>query len=203
MTNTQKRLEIILGKCREPIPPRFYRTFEDQLFDVCSFCHTSLLTVDAYYTISKFYSEGQPIEEIAICRNCRSGLKEGYSAESLNALKSVYSDAYLLRRLEILYQTDAEEDRVARMIAQCSICSAPRDESATYFEYALCKRNELVLYTHPSMVCEKCTLQVYNSLSEQTKEHKRRYMQEYFGFPPPSSNLYKSDTEKIHLWLLG
>ena len=130
-------------------------------------------------------------------------MKNGYSAESLNTLKSIYSETYLQQRLEILYQTDGSEDRVANMLARCSICSAPRDEFATYFEYALCMQNELVFYTHPSMVCEKCTLHIYNSLSPQTKEHKRRFMQEQFGFPPPGSSLQESDAETLHLWLPG
>ena len=203
MTDFLKRLEIILGDCREPIPPRFYRTFEDKPFDVCAYCRTSLFVVDTTYTIAKVYSNGQLQEEIAICRNCQSQMKEGYSAESLNTLKSIYSQAYLRQRLEILYHTNVGEDRVTKMLAQCSICSKPRDEFATFFEYAMCQGNELVFYTHPNMVCENCTLQIYESLSEQTKEHKRRFMQEHFGFPPPGSSHQESDVEKLYLWLLG
>jgi hypothetical protein len=203
MTNFQKRLEIMLGNCREPIPLRFYRTFEDELFDVCGYCGSPLLDADLYYTIAKVFFEGQLREEIAVCRNCQSGMKEGYSIESLSALKSIYSETYLQRRLEILYRTGADEDRVANMLAQCSICSAPRDESTTYIEYALCMRTDLVFYTHPSMVCEKCALHIYNSLSEQTKEHKRRFMQEHFGFPPPDSSVQEEDAKKLPIWLLG
>lgn len=203
MTDYQKRLEIIFGDCRETIPPRFYRTFEDKPFDMCDYCRASLLTVDLYYIIAKIYSKGKLREEIAICRGCQSQMKEGYATESLNTLKSIYSETYLRRRLEILFQTDAGEDRVAKMLAQCSICSAPRDEFVTYLEYVLCQKNEMVFYTHPSMVCEKCTLNIYNSLSEQTKEHKRRFMQDLFGFSPSGSSFQDSDAERLPIWLLG
>jgi hypothetical protein len=201
MTDLQKRLEIVLGACREPIPARFYRTFEDKQFDMCVYCHAPLLAIDTQYTIAKFYSRGELKEEIAVCRNCQSQMKEGYSAESLNTLKSIYSEAYVRQRLDILFQAEAGEDRVARMLAECSICSTPKDEVAASFEYALCQGNELVLYTHPSMVCDKCTLRIYDSLSEQTRDHKRRFMEEHFGFPPSGSKVRESDVESLHLLL--
>jgi hypothetical protein len=203
VSSTVSRLEIILGGCREPIPARFHRTFEGSLFDSCGYCHALLLTGDTYYTICKLYSGGQLQAEIAVCRACQSQLKQGYSQESLHALKTIYSEDYSHRRLGILFEIREGEDRVKKMLAHCSICSTPREEIETYFEYALCEQNQLVFYTHPSLVCEACTLRIYNSLSEQTRDHKRRFMQEHFGFPPPGSDTLKADVHLSKLWLLA
>jgi hypothetical protein len=200
MTDFQNRLEILLGGCREPIPPRFYRTFEGRPFDACTYCHAPLLAAGKTYTISKLYNGDQLQVEIAICRSCQAQLKEGYSRESLDALRAIYSEIYLQRRLDILYHTAASEDRAARMLAQCALCSAPRDGLGAFFEYALCQGDELVYYTHPSMMCEQCALHVHSSLSEQTKEHKRRFVQEQFGFPPPDSGV---EAERVRLWMVG
>jgi hypothetical protein len=185
--NFLKSLEIILGLCREPIPSRFYRTFEDELFDTCSFCHAPLLAENRTYTIAKFYSDDELQEEIVICRACSSELKQGYSGKSQQVLKQLYNAEYEKRRLGVLLRAGECENKVALMTSSCALCSGSKSEHPEYFEYALCKGDEIIFYTHPSMICLKCAIQVHENLSPATKDHKHRFFEEHFGFPPSDS----------------
>ena len=187
----EKRLEIILGLCREHIPIRFYRTFEDRLFDTCSYCHKPLLMDDTIYLIAKYYSGGELREEIVFCRTCSSQLRQGYSSESQQMLKQLYNAEYVRKRLKMLVEASENDDKVELMTSFCALCSINRTEAIEYFEYALCKGDEIMFYTHPSMICSKCTIQVYDRLSTQTKDHRHRFFEEQFGFPPSDSWLKK------------
>jgi hypothetical protein len=160
----ERQLEIVLGLCRETIPPVFYRTFEDKPFDVCIFCHRPLLIDGSRYLIMKYYAGGELIQEMAVCHQCSSELRFGYSDESKQALKAIYDNAYVQRRLSILLQAKENDDRVALMTNQCSICQISKENLEEYFRYAYCENNEIVFYTHPSMACHKCTLLIYLSL---------------------------------------
>lgn len=182
----EKRLEILFGLCREAIPRRFYRAFEDKLFDACSYCRRPLLIEGLRYLIMKYYAGSDLLQEIAICHQCSLDLKRGYSNESRQALQAIYDNKYVQRRLSILFDAEENDDRVALMTSHCSICLIGKEAIQEHFEYTYCENNNIVFYTHPSIVCDKCTLQIYNSLSEQTRDYKRRFFENHFGFPPHS-----------------
>jgi hypothetical protein len=184
----EKRLRIVLGTCREPVPARFHRSFAEEPFNSCEYCRQPLRVPGTLYTISKYYAEEALRQEIAVCRRCSSALKAGYSEKSLLVLKNTYNREYVNRRVQILLQAGDGDDRTSLMTACCSLCHRPREQLAEYLEYALCEGDELIYYTHPSVVCAQCTMRLYNSLSIQTREHKRRFFQEQYGYPPPGTS---------------
>ena len=184
MVDPIPRLEILLGLLREKIPTRFERTFEGRPFDTCSYCGQSLRTPESYYLVTKYYSQGELQAEVAICQSCRRGMKLGYSEASKHALEQIYGADYQAQRFEIL-ETAEREERLERMLATCALCGQSRSELETWFEYALCEDEELIFITHPSVICEACTIRINDQLSEETRRHKRRFFEQHFGFPPP------------------
>jgi hypothetical protein len=202
MNDIERRIEIVMGMCREKIPVRFYRTFEDRPFDTCGYCHKSIRVENTWYLIMKYYAEHELKAEIAICNDCSSELKQGYSEESKLALRKIYSNEYVNRRLQILFQAEEGDDKTTLMTSKCAICNEDREFVSEYFEYAHCVGEAIVFYTGPSMICDRCTMKIYDSLSSQTKDHKSRFFQKHFGFPPPGTNLEDPVDREFGFWHL-
>lgn len=193
----------MFGLVKESVPARFQRTFEGRPFDTCDYCRTSLRAQGVRYLVMKYHDDSELRSELAVCRACSTTLKQGYSAESKESLKQVYDQVYVEKRLNILVHADPEADLATLMTSQCSLCGVPRGQVSEWFEYALCEGEQLIYYTHPSMVCAACSFKVYNSLSAESKEQKRRFFEQHFGYYPPGGQSIDAQNRTRSLWLMG
>gem|GEM_PF-2402583 len=195
-------MNIVLGLSREKIPLKFQREFEGKPFENCEYCRTPLQVEGKRYLVFKYYVGGELRQELAVCHACRTELKNGYSEESKATLKKIYNDAYVAGRLEILFQLNENDNRYLAMTEKCALCQTLKIELSEFFEYAWCEGDELVYYTQPSLICSKCAQSVYNQLSAETKDHKRKFYEKHYGYPPP--NVSSNDLTDIanSLWNL-
>lgn len=175
-------LEGILGGWRDDIPVRFYRTFADEPFMTCDYCRRPLLEPGTRYVISKVYAGGELLQELAQCYGCRQELKSGDSQASTTAIAQLFAQATKSQRFAVA--ADPTLDRPAMLMRNCLLCGVSNEHVSTYVEYAYCEGREIVYYVHPSMVCEDCLVHLHDALSEETKDHRRRWQQKHYGFPP-------------------
>jgi hypothetical protein len=200
-----RKLEAILGFSREPVPPRYHRTFEEKPFDTCDFCARPLLAPDTRYTVTKFFSGGELSQELAICSGCGDELRKGYSAESQEASAQIFASVPVARRaLKASREGVDHADRVEvveEMTCRCLLCDAPREGAKSHVEYALCEGTEIVYSFYPITICDDCMIRIYDALSEKTKEAGRRFYDDHFGFPPPGAPSLQRRPERMPVWI--
>jgi hypothetical protein len=200
-----RTLETILGSSRQPVPPRYHRTFEEKPFDTCDFCAQPLLAPDTRYTVTKFFSGGELSQELAICSGCGDELRKGYSAESQEASAQIFAEVPVARRALRASQEGVDHaDRVElveEMTGRCLLCDTPREEANSHVEYALCEGTEIVYSFYPIAVCDDCLIRIYDALSEKTKEAGRRFYDDHFGFPPPGAPSLQRRPERMPVWI--
>jgi hypothetical protein len=144
---------------------RYHRFFAGELFHLC-----------------KYYQGGELKQETAQCRNCRNKLMGGYSQESLDSQKQLWSSIDRSARFEISANSDL--DRSSVLTSTCILCGLGKEEAPAYCEYAYCEGEEIVFFVHPMMICHKCLIRLFDALSEKTKDQRRRFYEEHYGFPP-------------------
>jgi hypothetical protein len=196
---TRESQEPVQAGWRRPLPERYHRTFEETPFDACDFCHKPLLVPGARYAIIKLYSEDELRQELAICTDCGGTLRDGYSAESQQAIEAVFGRVPFARRLR--QALDESLDPFEQMTRRCLLCHTPRGQARSHVEYADCEAGEMVYAIYPFAVCETCQVSVYDALSDQTKEIERRFFDEHFGFPPPGSPALERQPE-LPAWIV-
>ena len=194
-----RTLETILGFSRQPVPPRYHRTFEEKPFDTCDFCGQPLLTPDTRYTVTKFFSGGELSQELAICSGCGDELRKGYSAESQEASAQIFASVPVARRA--LRASQEGVNHLEEMTGCCLLCDTPRDEANAHVEYALCEGAEIVYSFYPITVCDDCMIRIYDALSEKTREAGRRFYDDHFGFPPPGGPSLQRRPERMPIWV--
>lgn len=177
-----QRIAFMVTGSRGEIPVKFHRTFEEKPFSMCDLCGRDLLEEKTTYQIAKFYQGDGLAQELAICWECRGRARGGYSEDSEEAMSAVFSKE--LKNERLIWVSGLESDRVERMTASCVLCEARKDEVDAYFEYALCVGVKFVYHVHPFMVCGRCAIDVFESLSTETKRMRERFYGRYFGLPP-------------------
>jgi hypothetical protein len=191
-------LESILTAWREPLPPRYHRTFEEKPFDACDFCGAPLLQPPARYTVIKVFADGELRQELAICDACADSLEEGYSDESRRATAQLLAGIPATHRLRIA--SGGGPDRAERLTRTCLLCGAPRDAAPAYAEYATCQGADILYHVYPIVICEPCILRINDALSEKTRENWRRFYDDHFGFPPSGVPAAEREYQFLCLW---
>jgi hypothetical protein len=175
-------IERMLGPFREPIPIKFYRTFEEKPFETCDFCGKYLLQPRTNYMINKYYAQSELKQEIAICKDCLDDLRSSYSKKSMENMKKIFSEQLI--KTQQMFVRDVHENRVARLTRRCLLCSKEKVNIQEYFEYAYCDGDEILYHVYPTKQCGACTVWLLRSLSEETLEIRRDYFHTHFGLPP-------------------
>lgn len=196
-----KHLEGILGGWRETIPPQFWQTFQDKPFSTCTLCFQQINLPYQRYIVQKYYLEGGLSQESAMCFECRQKLREQYSQESQKAARKIYDKGMMNKRVRRVAGLSSTEDRANLLTHDCLLCSTPKSEVKEYLEYAYCEGDEIVYYVHPFMICSKCAIEINDALSDETREVRRRFLEEHFGLPPvnPAERSYKERVEYLLL----
>jgi hypothetical protein len=170
------------GYLWDKVPRQFHRAFEDKPFDACDFCRKGLLADGVGYIVHKYYADNELRQETAVCLECLDELRRSYSQESLQILARIFDKSLFDARFGVV--ASKRENKAEFLTRQCLLCGAGKDQITTYFEYAYCDGEEIIYYTHPFMMCEPCALKVYEALSEETKDARRRFFRRHFGLPP-------------------
>lgn len=176
---------------------RFHRFFAGEQFQRCDYCDTNLLVPQTSYTINKYYEEGELKQETAQCRNCRKKVSGGYSQESLESQKQLWSSIDKTARCEISANPDV--DRSFILTSKCILCGLGREEAPAHCEYAYCEGQEIVYFLHPMMVCRQCLIRLFDALSEKTKDHRRRFYEDHYGLPPDLMSRDRIDIPLHHI----
>ncbi len=191
------RPEGVLGSWRETIPVRFHRTFEGKPFGKCDYCRRQLCRPGTSYIVHKLYEEGQLKQETVQCQVCRQELGGGYSQESSESLRQLWSDVPKSERLEI--SANPGIDRTSILTSRCILSGLALQEASVHCEYAYCEGPEIVFLIHPLMICGPCLVGLFDALSEETKDHRRRYFDRHFGLQPGLSSLEWVDIPVQHV----
>ncbi len=169
-------------RLRSQIPPMFHRTFEQRPFGACDFCYQPLLEPAAQYVIMKFHAGEELKQEIAICFACGKNLQSQYSRESRQALKKLIPESLLASRAE--RALEIPQDRALHFTAECMLCQTPKQDATENITYAYCEGPEILYFVPPFMVCSDCTIQIYDQLSDKTREVERGFWTDHLGLPP-------------------
>lgn len=186
-----RRLEGVLGSWRETIPETFHRSFAGKPFQRCDYCRRRLVVRGTSYIINKYYEEGDLKQETVQCRDCREGLGAGYSEESLESLRRLWSGVLSSERLEIAANPGV--DRTSILTGRCILCGLAKEEASVHCEYAYCEGQEIVFLVHPLTICGECLVHLFDALSEKTKDYRRRYSERHYGLPPDLFSLERVD----------
>jgi hypothetical protein len=85
------------------------------------------------------------------------------------------------------YASFDEDERLDAMTRTCLLCNGEKARASRYVEYAMCEADELITQLYPFVICEDCTLRLYDALSTRTKDDFRGFYDRHFGFPPGGS----------------
>lgn len=125
--------------------------------------------------------------EIAICSDCHEKLKNGYSEESRNAIWNFYLDHADLANREQRFATLPADDP-SPWIASCATCGTPRHDAEDYTIGAECRGRQLVYGINPMMICGSCLEQIFNRLSQASRDNYNRWFDRCFPPDPTASN---------------
>jgi hypothetical protein len=109
-------------------------------------------------------------------------LRRSYSQQSLRTLADTFPSSLFSGQIELAWTQG--HDRAELMTRHCLLCRTPKGQAEIYFEYAYCDGEDILYHANPFMMCGPCALRVYDSLSKETKEAKRRFFERHFGPPP-------------------
>jgi hypothetical protein len=152
-----------------PIPAHLYSVYEDGPFSVCSICTEPLAAEEGnrLYELKKVYRGRNVIFECAICHECGHRLLSEYSRESIENIKNFFEEKFT----------------PGLSIFECHFCGAPRDLDASAVSImAVCIGPNLV--QQPVCMCDPCTEEINERLSQKTQEINGEFLSTYFpGIP--------------------
>ncbi len=188
------------------IPPDFYSEYSGQPFDTCVDCGTDLLDGETPYLILKHVVARETVFEMAICLPCATILQQEYSEESKQAIQGWISEHLNSKPTEphkedhhpkVIKMTDGDVlwgEALAEPqldLEHCQLCRKPRSQAHRYVIEAVCVGNSLILTKEPSrmlslplLVCETCTEDVSDLISEKTRDQWNRFVEDHFDGPP-------------------
>ncbi len=151
-------------------------------FSHCVSCRLPLLEIDAPWLVNKDYFRDECVLEYAICQPCRDRTSGGISEESKAAVR---------RFLETEIDWDARlaefmisEDPADRF-SHCIACRTPRSLTEGFAISALFDSGgSLVTGPLPLLICRSCINRMTESLSEQSREQWRQFLDAHFSGPP-------------------
>lgn len=165
-----------------PIPRIFYSFFHEGMFPECSVCGKALLTDDSSYFIEKCFQKGEVIFEYAMCDDCRTGMGEELSLESMMNLAQYFMKHgdLLERRKSLINQFD---NSVKPWVEECLFTGKLRTDCESYQICATCEGRNLVVSFFPFMVSWDAIEEIQGLLSKQTKESFDKFTREVLNPP--------------------
>ena len=171
-----------------PIPRIFYSFFHEAPFPECTACGKALLEDGVEYFIEKAYQNGEVIFEYAMCDECKSGMEEELSLESMMNLANYFMEHgdLIERRTHFMERFD---NSVKEWLDECIFTSNKRSESETYQICAECEGRNLIVSFMPFMVSYEAIEEVQGLLSKQTKESFDKFTKEVLNPPVDLKNI--------------
>lgn len=179
------------------IPDQFRQRFDKALFDNCTICRRKF-SDNQGYVINKIYQNGECIYEVTYCTDCQQTLRNTFSAQSKKSIREFFPNdvAQYVKRMLIMLAGGNKSEFLTRY---CIKCKADKNDTPNYHEYAYCEGAQIMYGDYPYMICESCVLQLYNMMSNETRQAYHRFMDEHFGLPPDFYS--KKVEEKLILFL--
>ena len=171
-----------------PIPRIFYSFFHEAPFPECTACGRSLLEDGVEYFIEKAYQKGEVIFEYAMCNDCKMGMGEELSMESMMNLANYFLEHSELfdRRPHLMQRFD---NSVKEWLEKCIFTGRRRNECDTYQICAECEGRNLIVSFLPFMVSGEAIEEVQGLLSKQTKESFDKFTKEVLNPPVDLKNI--------------
>jgi uncharacterized protein with PIN domain len=149
-----------------PLDPVFHSFLLDGPFEECLACSCKL--EDTTYLIHKNWVGTEVVFEYAMCYKCGEKLHSEMSKESMIQVTEFLEDN---RKLEGTYDG-------------CNCCERPLSECKEYSLNAVCVGLKMDSMHYPAMICGDCNMQIQETLSQQTRDRRDRFVGEHFDCPP-------------------
>jgi len=170
-----------------PIPRIFHSFFHEGMFHECTACSKQLLDGASYF-IEKAYRKGEVVFEYAMCDECRMGMGEEISFESMMNIADYFmSHANLMERKDCLLQNF--DNTVKPWLEKCLFTEKPRIECESYQICAECEGRNLLVSFMPFMISEDATEEIQSLISKQTRESFDRFTKEVLNPPVDLKNI--------------
>ena len=171
-----------------PIPRIFHSFFYEAPFPKCSVCGSSLLDEGVEYVIEKAYQKGEVIFEYAMCSDCREGVSEDISFESMMNLAHYFMEHgdMIERRGRLMQNFD---NSIKEWIDECLFTGKKRSECENYQICAECEGRNLVVSFLPFMVSTEAIEEIQGLISKETKESFDRFTREVLNPPVDLKNI--------------
>ena len=152
-----------------PIPKIFHSFELDAPFAKCSACGAELIGTATPYFIEKAYKGSEVIFEYAMCDDCRGGMSQEMSEESMANLGLFFMENIDLdERFGTLL--GSFDNSIKPWLDKCVITGKPRSECDGFQICAQCENDQIVVALAPMMVSSEATEQIQELLSKKTRE---------------------------------
>lgn len=150
--------------------PRIFHSFEKEgIFTNCTVCDSFLLEEGVSYFIEKAFKGNEVIFEYAMCDNCREGIEEEISLESMMNLGNYFMEHVdMYERYETLIHKF--DNSVKPWVDKCLFTAKPRIECESYQICAACEGANLIVSFLPFMVSSDAAEEMQMLMSKKTRE---------------------------------
>ena len=141
----------------EPIPAILQSLEADGPFVKCNFCERQLAAADnelaTTFMVERVFRGSEPIIEYAMCWNCRHGMSDGMSEESMQRVSAYFNEHVDLeaRAMQLVdqYRHDSSE---THWFDHCVITKQPRSEFENYQVIGMCSGSGVLLGLSESLL---------------------------------------------------
>ena len=152
-----------------PVPKIFYSFEKEGIFTNCSVCDSFLLEEGVSYFIEKAFKGTEVIFEYAMCDNCREGMGEEISLESMMNLGNYFMENVdMHERYETLIAQF--DNSIKPWVEKCLFTEKQRGECESYQICALCEGSKLIVSFLPFMVSSGAAEEMQELMSKKTRE---------------------------------
>ncbi|MBK1791459.1 hypothetical protein [Persicirhabdus sediminis] len=160
----------------------------DEVFRQCIHCECQLTTA-GLFMVSKAYRGDECTFEYAICMDCREKIHNELSDDSRVAMFDFMHDRVNMPQREEKYKNAANYQL---QLDSCATCGLDRQLAESYSTAAVFHNGLMLTGAFPLMICSSCEEEVYQCLSDHTKDVWDKFINDHFPGPPaigePSPN---------------
>lgn len=162
------------------LPPWLLSDETDAPFTHCVQCRLPLLEIDAHWLVTKNYLQEECVLEYALCQPCRTE-SLAFSEKSKAAVRDFLETRIdLPARLAEFMMNPSLDSRMS----SCVACRESRSEIRGYCISALFDPSgDLVEGPLPLLICDSCTEQMTEALSEESLAIWRTFLSRNFEGP--------------------
>ncbi len=164
------------------IPSQFYSLYHEGMFPTCVDCNRNLLAGDCDYWIERVFRGAEPICEMAMCADCRQGISQELSQDSLMRI-----NAFVEERFDVEARYEASlawpGNEIDRWLDSCIITKKPAAECRNFQIAGLCRGKHLSIDMLPIMISHEAIEEMQKLMSKKTRDRLGDMVQDYFGMP--------------------